>query len=68
MGLLQAGIGALSSVLADQWREYFYCESMPPDVLVTKGAKRVSAKSSNTRASENIISDGSIIAVNEGRA
>jgi membrane protease subunit (stomatin/prohibitin family) len=67
MGLLQAGIGALSGVLADQWREYFYCESMPADVLVTKGEKRVSGRSSNTKGSENIISNGSIIAVNEGQ-
>ena len=67
MGLLQAGIGALSGVLADQWREYFYCDSMPADVLVTKGAKRVSGRSSNTKASENIITNGSIIAVNEGQ-
>ncbi len=67
MGLLQAGIGALTGVLSDQWREYFYCDSMPSDVLVTKGAKRVSGRSSNTKASENIITNGSIIAVNEGQ-
>ena len=67
MGLLQAGIGALSGVLADQWREYFYCNSMPENVLVTKGAKRTSGRSSNTRGSDNIISNGSIIAVNEGQ-
>ncbi|MDD4797202.1 MAG: SPFH domain-containing protein [Eubacteriales bacterium] len=67
MGLLKAGIGALGGVLADQWREYFYCESMPPNVLVKKGAKRTSGRSSNTRGEENIISNGSIIAVNEGQ-
>ena len=67
MGLLKAGIGALTGVLADQWREYFYCDSMPADVLVTKGAKRISGKSSNTKGSENIITNGSIIAVNEGQ-
>ncbi len=68
MGLLQAGTGALSGVLADQWREYFYCESLDADVLVSKGQKRVNEKrSSNTKASDNIISNGSIIAVNEGQ-
>lgn len=67
MGLLKAGIGALGGVLADQWREYFYCESMPVNVLVTKGAKRTSARSSNTKGEENIISNGSIIAINEGQ-
>lgn len=67
MGLLQAGVGALSSVLADQWRDYFYCDSLPVNVLVKKGTKRLSSKSSNTRASDNIITNGSIIAVNEGQ-
>jgi membrane protease subunit (stomatin/prohibitin family) len=67
MGLLKAGVGALSGVLADQWREYVYCESMDQDVLAVKGQKRVSGRSSNTKASDNIISNGSIIAVNEGQ-
>ena len=67
MGLLQAGIGALSGVLADQWREYFYCPSLPEDVLVRKGAKRQQARSTNTKGSDNIITNGSIIAVNEGQ-
>jgi len=67
MGLIKAGVGALSGVLADQWREYFYCESMEQEVLAQKGMKRVSKRSSNTKAEENIISDGSIIAVNDGQ-
>lgn len=68
MGLIQAITGAVSGNLADQWREYFYCESMEADVLVTKGAKRVDSKrSSNTKANDNIISNGSIVAVNDGQ-
>ena len=67
MGLLQAGIGALSGVLADQWREYFYCEEMPENVLAVKGVKRTSGRSSNYKGEDNIISNGSIIAVNEGQ-
>lgn len=67
MGLLKAGIGALSGVLADQWREYFYCEALDQDVLAQKGMKRNSKRSSNTKAEENIISNGSIIAVNDGQ-
>ena len=67
MGLLKAGIGALTGVLADQWRDYFYCESMPENVLVTKGVKRTSGRSSNVRGEDNIISNGAIIAVNEGQ-
>jgi len=68
MGLLSAATGAISGVLADQWREYFYCEAMGPDVLVCKGQKRVNEKrSSNTKASDNIITNGSIVAVNDGQ-
>ena len=67
MGLIKAAIGSASSVLADQWKEYFYCESMPSNVLVTKGSKRVSPRSSNIKGSDNIISNGSVIAVNEGQ-
>ncbi|WP_144789733.1 SPFH domain-containing protein [Lysinibacillus fusiformis] len=66
MGLLKAGIGALSGVLEDQWREYFYCESLSADVLVTKGVKRTSKRGSN-KGNDNIISNGSIIAINEGQ-
>lgn len=63
MGLIKAGIGALGGTLADQWKEFFYCESMPKEVLVTKGQKRVSGRSSNTKGNDNIISNGSGIAV-----
>ena len=68
MGLIKAFAGAVSSTLADQWKEYFYCESLPKDVLVAKGVKRVnSRRSSNTKGSDNIISNGSIIAVADGQ-
>ena len=67
MGLLKAGIGAASGVLADQWREYFYSEALEQDILVTKGKKRTSKRSSNTKGEENIISNGSIVAVNDGQ-
>ena len=67
MGLLKAGIGALGGVLADQWREYFYCNALAENVLMTKGQKRTGGRSSNTKGSDNIITNGSIIAVNEGQ-
>lgn len=66
MGLLKAGVGALAGVLEDQWREYFYCEALSSDVLVTKGIKRTSKRGSN-KGNDNIISNGSIIAINEGQ-
>ena len=67
MGLIKAALGSVGSVLADQWKEYFYCDSMAANVLVTKGKKRTSSRSSNTKGSDNIISNGSVIAVNEGQ-
>lgn len=67
MGLIKAGIGALGGTLADQWKEFFYCESMPKEVLVTKGQKQISGRSSNTKGNDNIISNGSVIAVADGQ-
>ena len=69
MGLIKARMGAIGGVLADQWKEYFYCESLTPDVLMAKGQKRTSSRgrSSNTSAEDNIISNGSVIAVNNGQ-
>ena len=55
MGLIKAGIGALGSTLADQWKEFFYCESLDKEIMMTKGQKRVSGRSSNTKGSDNII-------------
>lgn len=67
MGLIKAGMGALGGTLADQWKEYFYCEAMEKDVMVTKGKKRVNSRSSNTKGNDNIISNGSVIAVADGQ-
>ena len=67
MGLIKAGLGAVGGVLADQWKEFFFCEALPSDVLVRKGSKRISGRSSNTKASDNIISNGSGIAVADGQ-
>lgn len=68
MGLLKAGAGALGGVLADQWKEFFYCDSLDSDTLVAKGEKRVGKRSSNTKGTDNIISNGSVISVNEGQS
>ena len=67
MGLIKAGLGALGGTLADQWKEFFYCESMDKNVMVTKGQKRTSSRSSNTNGNDNIISNGSGIAVADGQ-
>ena len=67
MGLIKAAIGATGGVLADQWKEFFYCDSMDKSVMVVKGQKQVSGRSSNTKGSDNIISNGSGIAVADGQ-
>ena len=67
MGLIKAITGAAGGVLADQWKEYFYCEALDADTLVAKGKKRVSGRSSNTKGFENIISTGSVVAVADGQ-
>lgn len=67
MGLIKAGMGALGGTLADQWKEFFYCDALENDVLMRKGAKRISGRSSNTKASDNLISNGSGIAVADGQ-
>ena len=67
MGLIKAIAGAAGGVLADQWKEFFYCEALEADVLMAKGQKRTSRRSSNTKGSDNIISNGSLIAVADGQ-
>ena len=67
MGLIKAAKDAIGSLLADQWREYFYCDSLSNDTLVVKGQKRVTEGRNNNKGTDNIISNGSIVAVNEGQ-
>ncbi len=66
MGLIQAAIGAVGGVLGDQWKDFIYCDSMPADILVAKGHRRTGSGSSN-KGDDNIISNGSGIAVNNGQ-
>ena len=67
MGLIKAAFGAAGGVMADQWKEFFYCEALPADVLAVKGKKKVTGRSSNTKGDDNIITNGSIIAVANGQ-
>ena len=67
MGLIKAAFGAAGGVLADQWKEFFYCEAIPADVLAVKGKKKTTGRSSNTKGDENIITNGSVIAVANGQ-
>lgn len=66
MGLIQAGVVAAGTVLADQWKEYFHCDSLDESILVAKGVKQV-GKGSNTKGTDEVITSGSTIIVNEGQ-
>lgn len=68
MGLIKAVLNAAGGVLADQWREYFYCDSLNDNVLMTKASKRTAKRNSNTKGSDNLITNGSVIVINEGQA
>ena len=67
MGLIKAALGAAGGVMADQWKEFFYCEAIPADVLAVKGKKKVTGRSSTTKGDDNIITNGSVIAVADGQ-
>lgn len=67
MGLIKAALGAAGGVLADQWKEFFLCDSIPNDTLMVKGQKQVGSRSSNTKGSDNVITNGSGIQVSPGQ-
>ena len=66
MGLIKAALGAAGGVLSDQWKEFFYCDAIPADVIMVKGQKRTTGRGSNN-GGDNIISDGSVITVADGQ-
>ena len=68
MGLIKAALGALGGSLADQWKDYYYCDSIPVDTLVTIGKRHggTQNRSGNT-SGENIITNGSKLVVNDGQ-
>lgn len=65
MGLIQAAVYSANQVLSNQWKEYFYCEALPNDILVTRGRKRINGKTSNSN--DNIITSGSVVSVADGQ-
>lgn len=67
MGLIKAALGSVGGTLADQWKEFIYCDALANDVLVKRGHKKVSGRSSNTKGNDNVITNGSGIAVADGQ-
>lgn len=68
MGLIRAALKSAGGVFADQWKEYFYCDALNADTLVVKGQKRMGRRSANRKGSDNIITNGSVIAVADGQS
>ncbi len=68
MGIIKAAAGSVGGVMADQWRDIFVCGGMPNDVLATRGVKKISERSANTKGEKDVISDGSVIIVNAGQS
>lgn len=67
MGLIKAAFGSAGGVLADQWKEFFYCDALDKNTLVVRGQKKTTRRSSNTKGNDNVISNGSGIAVADGQ-
>ena len=67
MGLIKAAMGAAGGTLADQWKEFFCCDAIPENVLAVKGQKKSGRRSSNTKGDDNVITNGSVIAVADGQ-
>lgn len=67
MGLIAAITGAVSSTMSDQWKEFFYCDAIDNKYLMVRGHKKSSGRASNNRGDDNVITNGSVIAVADGQ-
>ena len=67
MGIIRATLGAAESVFNEQWLEAFFCDSLSSETLIARGVKRTGARSTNTRADDNVITNGSILSVADGQ-
>ncbi len=67
MGLIKSIINATTGTLGDQWVDFFTCDSMDSDTLVSIGTRPSQAKSGNHSFSENIITNGAKINVADGQ-
>ncbi|MBR1910741.1 MAG: SPFH domain-containing protein [Treponema sp.] len=67
MGAISALSGAVGGTLADQWKEFFYCDALDADTMIVKGQKKTGKRSANTKGTDNVITKGSVVAVADGQ-
>lgn len=67
MGIFKAISSAISGSMKDQWKEMFYCNAIPNDILLVRGHKVQTERSANN-GDDNVITDGSIVCVADGEA
>ena len=71
MGFIKAFAGALGGTFADQWKDFIVPRSDVPATAAVFGAEKKgtdAGRGSNTKGSENVITNGSKIVVPEGTA
>ena len=68
MGIIRAITSSLGSVAREQWKEAFFMDALPVDVLMARGHKHVSGRSANDRADDEVITSGSLLSVADGQA
>lgn len=68
MGIIRAFTSSIPNLFEEQWKEYFYCNSLGYDLLIQRGRKHVGERSTNTRMDDQVITNGSLIVVNAGQA
>ena len=69
MGLIQAAVGAVGGMLADQWKDFYTVPGgLPPTAALFAAVPNGTnaGRGSNTKGSSNIITNGSKIVVPEG--
>ena len=68
MGLIRAGLNAIGGTMAGQWKEYLYVDALPESVLAARAMKKTKGRFGGSRTEDdNVITDGSVIAVADGQ-
>ena len=66
-GVVNAGVGAVAGTIANQYKEFFYCDAIPDKYLMVRGHRRSTGRAANNKGDDNIITNGSVVAVADGQ-